>query len=160
MNIEHDDDRRDDAFLRLLADAAGPSAPPPQVVTAAKGAYAWRTIEADLAAITFDSEEVSGELVGVRGSGPRALTFEAGDAMVELEIAEVGAVRTLQGQVTPQGVASLELQRVGGGEVVTLEVDGLGRFKASGVQSGRWRLQCRFLASAGGGALFTEWVLI
>ena len=159
MNEQRDPDLRDEALLRLLADASGPDLPPTHVVAAAKEAFVWRTIDAELAALTYDSIE-SDALAGVRGGGARSLTFEAGDALVELEIEEAGVGRHLQGQVTPQDVALLELQRVGGDEVLVVDVDRLGRFRLRDIPSGRWRLRCSFQPSAGGGALFTEWMLL
>jgi hypothetical protein len=133
---------------------------PPEVVAAAKAAFTWRTIDAELAALTFDSLDER-ELAGVRsGGGPRALTFEAGGAVIEVEVGGLGATRRLEGQVVPSDVERLELQHVDTPDGRVLPIDDLGRFHADGIRPGRLRLVCRFLPAAGGATLLTEWVQI
>ena len=73
---------------------------PADVVAAAKATFTWRTIDAELAELTFDSVADTDALAGVRGGGgPRALTFEHDDVVVEVEVSEHAAGRTLVGQV-------------------------------------------------------------
>lgn len=110
------------AVLRRL------ESPPPEAVEAAKALFTWRTIDAELAALVFDSIEAgTAEPAGVRAAGqPRILTFEADDLTVEVEVDETPGARRLIGQLTPPGPADLELrtpdQSVLGG------ADDLGRF--------------------------------
>lgn len=133
---------------------------PPEIVAAAKAVYSWRTIDAELAELAYDSSE-DRELAGVRGqSGPRLLTFEAGESVIEVEVESSGRERRLTGQVVPAQAAHLELHRVDQDGALDLEVDDLGRFRADAVVPGRLRLLCRFAPDAGGGTLLTEWVLI
>ncbi len=151
---------RDDALVQGLRDALEVEPVPPEVAAAAKAAFTWRTIDAELAALAYDSlDDVA--LVAVRGGeGPRALSFEAGEAVIELEVESTGSVHRLEGQVAPTQVERLELQRVDADEAVALPVDDFGRFRADRLAAGWFRLRCHFLAEAGGATLMTEWVLI
>jgi hypothetical protein len=117
----------DDALLAELARVLGRvSAPPPEVVEAAKGLFTWRTVDAELADLTHDSLVAPAE-PGVRAAGqPRILTFEAGGLTVEVEVDDVPGARRLIGQLTPPGPAELELRT--SGPAVTGEADELGRF--------------------------------
>ncbi len=156
-------DERDEALLARLATAARAEVPPPDVVAAAKGAFTWRTIDAELAELSYDSlleDATAGVRASAAGSSQRALSFTAGDAAIEVEVDGVGATRRLEGQVVPAQVARLELHRLDASEPVTLATDDLGRFHADGVRPGRLRLLCHFLDQAGGGTFLTEWVLV
>jgi hypothetical protein len=121
------DDPADDLLLAELAEVlAKVAAPPPGVVEAAKGLFTWRTIDAELAELAYDSL-VAGEDLGVRAAGqPRILTFEAGGLTVEVEVDDVPGARRLIGQLTPPGQAGLELHTTG--DTVLGEADDLGRF--------------------------------
>ncbi len=96
----------------------------PSSVAAARAALTWRTIDDELAELTFDSQ-VDG-LVGVRSAAtatdPRQLSFEAGTAAVEIELAD----GRLVGQLVPPGPARVELHH--GAGVEATRADDLGRF--------------------------------
>src|ERR1700732_817424 len=86
------------AQLRHLARTADPV--PDEVVFAARGSFAWRRVDADLAALTFDSLLDDAGLATVRsGDAVRLVTFDAGDVSVELEITARGPRRRLLGQL-------------------------------------------------------------
>ncbi len=143
-----------DPVLDALRDAAQRFDPvPPEVVAAAKGAYTWRTIDDELAALTFDSL-VDDALAGVRGSGPRALTFEAGDVVIDLEIAETAGGRVVHGQATG-GLTSMELDVPGEPEPRAVELDALGRFTVTIATAGPVRLRGR----RGDAVVSTSWIL-
>ena len=147
----------DEDMMRRLGEAARAADPvPPEVIAAARASFVWRTIDAELAALTFDS--LDQELVGVRGGGPtRSLTFEFGDAVVELEVDDgMGSKRRVTGQVAPWPVASIELHQSQRSEPLLLEADQYGRFRAEGVLPGPFRLLCRF--TTGAPMLLTDWV--
>jgi hypothetical protein len=119
----------DDALLAELGEAirenVGPV--PDELVTAGKGIYAWRTIDGELAALTFDS--LLDESVGAVRShieAPRVLTFEAGSTVVDAELSVVAGVRRLMGNVSPARTADLELTT--DNDRLTAPVDGRGRF--------------------------------
>ena len=151
------DRSNDDELLAALGRALqAQEVVPEAVLEAAKGAYAWRTIDAELAALTFDS--VTDELVGVRGGGgPRALTFEHDDVVVEVEIVEHGPRRTLVGHVGPGPLEAVEVQQAGQAEPRRQEADALGRFQVPDLVAGPFRLLCRFRA---GSTVLTDWVTI
>src|SRR5215218_4459644 len=111
--------------LRALAARVDPT--PEFVLSAAKAAYTWRTVDdelAELAELTFDSalEEVSAG--GVRGAeGPRAVTFETPEVTIELEVTERGDARSIAGQVVPPEAGRMEIRHSGG--VAEADVDEL-----------------------------------
>jgi len=146
----------DEMLQRLGAATRAADAVPPEVLAAARASYVWRTIDAELAELTYDSSD--GELVGVRGSSSiRSLTYEFGDSVVELEVDEVaGGKRRVTGQVAPWPVASIELHQAHGAEPLVLDADEHGRFRAEGVMPGPFRLLCRFTTAAP--MLLTDWV--
>lgn len=122
---EHDDD----ALLAELGEVLRMYDPPPAEVTAAaKELFTWRTVDAELAALTFDSL-LDDEPAAVRSTAvePRLLTFEADGIAVELEVeTDPDAGRRLVGQVVPPRSGDLDL--VVGGRTVRAPVDDIGRF--------------------------------
>ncbi len=120
--------------LRSVVDRVDPT--PEPVLAAAKEAFAWRTIDAELAELTADSLATAG---GVRATdGARLLTFHATgvdvDVEVEVEVADTGQTRRLTGQLVPPGGATVTV-RWGDGSV-DVEADDLGRFTAAGIPAG------------------------
>jgi hypothetical protein len=159
MSTEERDERThadgDDELERLLGIAVARHDPvPAEVVSAAKASYTWRTVDAELAALTFDSLfEDAG--AGLRSStGLRSLTFEVGDAVVELEVSE-GSPGELEGQVMAGDVSAVEAQRPD--ETRAVSLDHAGRFRLTGVLPGPLRLVVRL---ATGQTVVTEWVTI
>jgi hypothetical protein len=154
------DDMNDDQVLQELAQAIAVADPAPaEVVAAAKASLTWRTIDAELAALTYDSLLDDDRLATVRGAvtaGPRALTFELGEVVVDVEVADSGASRQLLGQVVADGVVAVVLERAGDSTGTDLAVDELGRFRATGVGAGPVRLRCRLE----GHEVVTDWVVI
>ena len=135
---------------------------PPEVTAAAKASFTWRTIDAELAALTFDSSSQSAEMAGVRGGehGPRALTFEYEDVVVEVEVDNGVDGRTVVGQIDPPTVEWVEVHQASTGEPMRLEADARGRFRARGLGAGPFRLLCRFRSGARFPMLLTDWVSI
>ena len=149
-------DDSDDGLLAALRVAARALDPVPASVTdAAKAAFTWRTIDAELAALVYDSAEQ--ELAGVRGApARRSLSFEYADVVVDMELDE--GERTLTGQVAPPAVDWIELHQAESAAPVRVEADELGRFRMTGVRPGPFRLLCRFAASTPFPMLLTDWV--
>ena len=84
------DDRLVEALRRVLAEA---DEVPTDVVAAARAAWTWRTIDAELAALVHDSTLDVQELAGVRGAATvRALSFTVGEHYLELEVARTATV--------------------------------------------------------------------
>jgi hypothetical protein len=154
------DDHHPDPLLEALAAALRERDPvPPEVVAAAHETFTWRTIDDELAALAYDSA-LDETLAGVRGAGPRALSFEAPDVVIEVEVVEGGAARAMRGQVVASGAARLELHHPASPSPLTLEVDHLGRFRADGVPAGPVRLRCRLAGAAGSRVVTTDWVVV
>jgi hypothetical protein len=122
-----------DPLLTALRNVVANADPvPPSVVEAARAAYVWRTIDAELAELTADSAMATS---GVRSSSaPRLLTFEGAGVEVEVEVAETGSTRRLSAQLVPVGPAQVTV-RWSGGTKETI-ADELGRFAVDGVPAG------------------------
>lgn len=118
------------ATLRNVIDRADPV--PASVVDAARAAYSWRTIDAELAELTADSALAA---AGVRSSSaPRLLTFEGTGVAVEVEVAATGSTRRLSGQLVPVGAAQVTIRWPGGTQQTA--ADDLGRFSVEGIPAG------------------------
>ena len=149
---EHDED---ETLLAELREATGQADPlPAESVAAARAAFAWRTLDAELARLAYDSLLDDELLSGVRGVGtPRLLTFEAAHLTVEVEAVAEGSERRLLGQLVPPQPGRVQLRHRGGLE--TVEADGMGRFAFGGVLPGPVSLRCDPAA----GTVCTDWFL-
>lgn len=134
------------ADAALLADLAvllrGHSEPPEEVLHAAREIFTWRTVDAEIAALAYDSL-LDDDLALARSHGqPRILTFEAEGVTIEVEIDVTAGRRRLLGQLVPAQAAELELR--GAGDPITGTADDLGRF-AMPLPAARTRvsLRCR-----------------
>ncbi|MGI8810206.1 MAG: hypothetical protein ACR2KK_20645 [Acidimicrobiales bacterium] len=144
------DDAADDMLLSELRALAARHDPiPPEALAAARSAIAWRTLDAELAELTAESE-----LVGVRGGdGPELLTFDAPGLTVEIEVAALNGRRRLLGQLVPPVPGRVEVRHAG--LTVTVEADAAGRFLADDVVAGPVSLRC----AAGSHLVETDWFL-
>lgn len=139
-----DIDPVDADLLAELGRLLGPvDDPPPEALAAARAVFTWRTVDAELAALTYDSlldldaaEARSASVV------TRTLTFESGSVIVELEIEEGAGRRRLLGQLVPPRRARVEVR--GPGRTVTVDADEMGRFTVVlGTTAGPVALTCR-----------------
>jgi hypothetical protein len=130
---------------------------PDDVVRAAKESWTWRTIDAELAALTYDSAIDDEALAGVRGVGTvRSLAFGSGELLVEIELEPRGdedEPSRLVGQISPAGPVAVSVERVDGRPSLELAVDDLGRFRAERVDPGVVRVRIE----RGGAPLVTDW---
>ena len=130
---------------------------PPAVEQAARESFTWRTIDAELADLAYDSLLDDTRLAGVRsGDAPRTLTFEGPAFAVELEVTVAGDRRRLLGQLVPPAGADIEVRH--SGEPLRVDADRMGRFAAD-VESGLVSLRCQ-LHGREGAPLETAWVLV
>ncbi|MEU8146648.1 hypothetical protein [Nonomuraea sp. NPDC048901] len=149
-DLEGDPEGKLEDELREIAEVLDPV--PPALLEDAMQAFTLRTLDAELAALTFDSWDEEPSARVVRGAGqPRLLTFEAGGVAVELE---VSAAR-LVGRLSPEGPAEIGLQRPD--EVLLVRSDELGRFTADGLVRGPLRLR---VTPDGGAPIVTSWTRI
>jgi hypothetical protein len=129
---------------------------PAHVLEAARGAFAWRDIDAELAELVLDSRLTE---AGVRSAeGPRLLTFEAPGLTIEVEVGVTAGGRNLVGQLVPPGPAAVTIRCNGPDR--TLEADDLGRFSAVDVPAGPVSLLCRRAGTDATADLATSWVTI
>lgn len=138
---------------------------PPPLARAAVDAFTWRTIDAELAELVFDSLATSAP---VRGTGEtRLLTFETETMTIEVEVsgaagptatagtAITGDARRVSGRLIPAQQADVEL-RAGDHQAIGT-ADQLGRFSLTAAGSGPFRLRCR--PEGGASPVVTEWVV-
>jgi hypothetical protein len=117
---------------------------------AARAAFTWRTVDAELAELLHDSAL---EAAAVRGAddAPRTLSFASGELTLEVEIDG----DTVMGQVVGAAAQSVVLQRSVSHDQ-PLEVDSAGFFRVEGVGPG----PLRFVVQAGDWTLTSPWVAI
>jgi hypothetical protein len=150
-----------DPAVTALREAIALESVPSEVIAAARASFTWRTIDAELAALSFDSLD-AGDLVGARSSGgPRSLSFEYGAVSIEVELPERSATSlTIEGQVAPGEPAVVEVHHADHVEPFAAELGTNGRFSVAGVPAGAIRLMVRFAVGVGPAMLLTEWVTV
>jgi hypothetical protein len=153
-NMHRDEDDRLLTELRGLAARIDPV--PEGVLDAARETLAWRTIDAELAELTYDSVLDDARVAAVRsGEESRLLTFEVPSLTVELEVVGEGERRQLNGQIVPAGAGRVEIRHTSG--VIEVEADDLGRFAAGDVPRGPLSLR---LHLEGAPPVTTDWVTL
>lgn len=136
------------AQLRAAVDDPVPAA----VLAAARAAYSWRTLEAELVPAARDS--LDEELASVRGStDSRLLTYDTSQGRVEMEVAVERGRCSLIGTVAPG--ARLQLLRADGSRQ-QVEVDELGRFAVEDIAPG----PAAFVVQVAATTLRTDWVVV
>lgn len=131
-----DDERLLGALRESLA--AGRKVPP-ETITAAQSAYAWRNFDTELAELIYDSRR-DRELAASRQSETatiRALTFVSAQLTIELEASD----DSLLGQVVPVQRGTVEVQ-ASTGEITTVALDELGCFTVRPIPAVAFRLHC------------------
>jgi hypothetical protein len=151
------EDARLEEELRELAARLEPV--PDRLVQAALDAYAWRTIDAELAELAFDSLADQDEAALVRGhQQERLLSFRASGLTIEVEVTAAGPARRLIGQLVPPQRAEVEIRRQDG--VVRIATDEFGRFVADRMPAGPVSLRLGPAPGEGRSAVVTEWIPI
>lgn len=146
--------RDDDNLLEALRAAMkARSQVPPELVRAAKDIYAWHTIDAELAALTFDSGREP-EAVGTRSESAsiRALTFRSARLTIEVEVTE----NSLIGQVMPPREGTVQAQ-TRDGAITVAPVDGIGCFSVEPIPPGPFRLRYQNREAAD---VVTAWITL
>jgi hypothetical protein len=113
---------------------------PADFVTAAKNAFAWHNIDAELAQLTYDSIRDLEPAPSTRAetASIRALTFTSAHLTIEVEVTP----DSLIGQVVPGEPGTIKVQpKVGAETAVTANEIGL--FAIEPIPSGSFRLYCR-----------------
>ena len=143
----------DDQLLSALKVALDGDDVPLRFVETAKATFTWRDIDAELAALTYDSarDELAGAATRAEPSAARYLTFDATDLAIELEI--VGDA--LHGQVVPPQAGEVEV-RLADGTSTTAPVNDVGYFTVPPPE-GTFRVHCR---TADGTVVQTGWITL
>jgi hypothetical protein len=145
----------DEAVLAALRRALrARDAVPPEFVEAAKNAFAWHNIDAELAQLTHDSTRDSAHVPGMRAEDAsiRALTFTSAHLAIELEVGR----DSLLGQIIPAQAGMIKIQLYAGAETAH-PADEIGCFSIQPIPSGPFRLHCR---TAAGLEALTGWITL
>ncbi len=145
----------DEELLAVLRQAlAERQAVPPEFVAAAKNAFAWHNIDAELAELTYESSRDAEPTPSTRAetASIRALTFTSAHLTIELEVTH----DSLLGQIVPAQQGTIKVQLRDGAET-TVPADGIGRFTIRPMPAGTFRLHCRTSADADA---LTGWITL
>jgi len=130
----------DEVLLGALRQAVRAfDAVPADFMAAAKGAYAWHSIDAELARLAYDSSLDADPVMGLRSESAsiRALSFVSDRLSIEVEITSDG----LLGQLIPARPGTVEVHEPDG-DIVTVPVDEAGCFAVEPKPGGPFRLRC------------------
>lgn len=148
----------DDQLLEQLRDALSTTREMPAAFTeVGKAAYAWRTIDAELAALTYDSAWDPAELTLTRAESAvlRTLTFSSDAMTIELELTPhevLGQISPPQGGTVRLTTESLAADADDAG---TTPIDDLGFFVVRPAPTHPFRLACQIAA---GVTVLTGWI--
>jgi hypothetical protein len=140
----------DESLIADLRDALGGTTPADERrLDAARAAFTWRTVDAELASLTYDS--LLDDRVLVRGAvtAPRSLVFDAAALSVELEI----TADRIVGQLVPPGPGDVLVQTEAV-DVARVPADDAGCFTVAGTPGARIRLRCTTPTAT----VVTDWV--
>lgn len=143
----------DDELLTELGEAVRAAQQvPSSFIAAGKAAFAWRTVDSDLAELSNDS--LSGTTSGTRAERAeiRALTFVSGELTIEVEVTD----EALVGQIVPAQTGTIEWEGPKGRSGM-VPVDEVGWFAIRPTPSGPVRLHLR---TGSGHTVRTEWITL
>jgi hypothetical protein len=113
---------------------------------------------ADIGKDDFVNSQNAGASAVRSSSESRALSFRASGLTIELEITGTGDERRLAGQLIPRQPAVVDIRH--GDEVITVEADELGRFRAEAVPPGQISLRSRLGPVTDQSSVVTGWVTV
>lgn len=143
----HDDD---DLAAALREAIRARAEVPEHLVEAAKSAYAWRTIDAELAELTFDSRTDLVASTRSESASIHALTFTSARLTIEVEVTPTSLI----GQVMPAREGTVHA-RTRDGATTTAPVDEIGCFALEPIPDGPFQLRYR---DQRGADVVTSWV--
>ncbi len=119
------------------------------VLAGGDAAYAWRTVDAELATLGYDSLLDQELLLRGRAAISRSLVFQGSTTSVDVELSD----DTLVGQLVPPTAGEVVLLGIAG-ELGRTRADELGSFTLAAPARGPIRLLCE----TSSGRLVTEWL--
>jgi hypothetical protein len=127
---------------------------PDSFVEMGKNAYAWHTIDADLAQLTCHcvGDRRQAGVTRPEMASIRALTLTSPHLSLELEVMD----GSLLGTIVPPGTRTLEIH-ARAGTITTTEVDEAGSFAVDPIPGSPFRLRCR---TADGADVLTGWIIV
>ncbi len=127
---------------------------PAEFTVAARNAYAWRNIDAELAQLTYDSMQDRAPAPSVRSetASIRALTFTSDHLTIEMEVNG----DSLLCQLVPADEATIKLQ-THAGIIASIEVDEVGCFSIHPIPASAFRLRC---GTTAGATVVTGWITL
>jgi hypothetical protein len=143
----------DEKLIEALRDALTSAGEVPEAfVEAGKAAFAWRTIDAELAALTYDSawDKLDAMVIRSESAILRSLTFASDGWTVELELTPDAVL----GQLDPPEAGTVRA-RGDGGTLATAEIDDLGFFVLRPPPAVPYRLVC---TTTSGTTILTGWI--
>ena len=144
----------DDRLLEALGDAdLAARAVPPEFIQAGKALFTWRGVDAELAALTYDSaldEDLASSIRSVQHAPLRSLIFAGPELTIELQVTP----EALVGQLDPPRAGMAETLLATGDKVAT-PIDETGYFVFRPPPAGDFRLWCR---PATGTGVVTGWI--
>jgi hypothetical protein len=145
----------DERLLAALSEAMkARAAVPAWFIETGKNAFAWHNIDAELAQLTYDSNEDRREAAATRAetASIRSLTFTSEHLTLELEVTG----NSLLGQIFPARAGVLEIH-TRAGEIGTTEVDEIGCFSVEPIPASPFRLRS---SASDGTHVMTGWITI
>lgn len=126
----------DGALDELMSRAVDARRAPTETADVLLGAFTWRTIDAELMQLSYDS---AGDLETVRDAdAPQTLEFTAGETSLIVEVAANGTVR---GQVFADETAAAIVTLRGVESVQEVPLDEFGGFEFTSVPRGQYRVE-------------------
>jgi hypothetical protein len=144
----------DERLLAALSEALKARAAVPEwFIETGKNAFAWHNIDAELAQLTYDSnEDRLPAVTRAETASIRSLTFTSEHLTLELEVTG----NSLLGQLFPARAGVLEIHNRAG-EISTTEVDEIGCFSVEPIPASPFRLRSE---AADGTHVLTGWITI
>jgi hypothetical protein len=153
-NDEAPDWNDDEQLMLDIAAALHQPAADPKILAAARGAFAWRTVDEDLGLLRMFYDSYLETEATVRDTGTaqgRLLAFQTEGFGVEIELRDA----SIEGQLIPPQPGEITLVTVEGTEA-SATADEVGCFTLPAPPHGPMRLQC----ATDTGRLTTEWVTV
>ncbi|MEZ0577656.1 hypothetical protein [Nocardioides sp. MH1] len=156
------DELGDDELMAELASAVAEETDGGEVTArrreAARAAFTWRTVDAELAELLHDSALDAGAAVrssGSSGSAPRSLSFIRGAVTIEIEVTGQALLGEVVDDDRSDGPTTVSLQRPDAEDRVA-ETDASGFFRFDDVAPG----PVRFVVARSGWSLTTPWATL